>query len=158
MIKLVEALVEAFKGSLDFSNKIMDHIDEEKYARAVCELYGQEPTYKELDAAIELIKEDKELPVSEKVQLLTVVSNQREALYEKALERKKKNADMIDRGSRRKGETAVKIAGAVMTGGVSLLPDAIKAIKGAADKKSLADKAQAFELGDVDEDEGEREE
>ena len=158
MIKLVEALVEAFKGSLDFSNKIMDHIDEEKYARAVCELYGQEPTYKELDAAFELIKEDKELPVSEKVQLLTVVSNQREALYEKALERKKKNADMIDRGSRRKGETAVKIAGAVMTGGVSLLPDAIKAIKGAADKKSLADKAQAFELGDVDEDKGEGEE
>ena len=143
---------------LEVVSDVVSDIDEEKYARAVCELYGQEPTYKELDAAIELIKEDKELPVSEKVQLLTVVSNQREALYEKALERKKKNADMIDRGSRRKGETAVKIAGAVMTGGVSLLPDAIKAIKGAADKKSLADKAQAFELGDVDEDEGEREE
>ena len=93
-----------------------------------------------------------ELPTSEKVQLLTLVSNQREELYEKALIRKKKHADMIDRGSRRKGETAVKIVGAVATGGVSLLPDAVKAIKGTVDKKSLADKAEAFEVGDVEED------
>lgn len=158
MIPLVSVLIEAFKDTMDFSNKIMDHIDEEKYARAVCELYGKEPTYKELDTAIELIKEDEKLSTSEKVQLLTLVSNQREELYEKALIRKKKHADMIDRGSRRKGETAVKIAGAVMTGGVSLLPDAVKAIKGTVDKKSLADKAQAFEVGDIDESEGENEE
>lgn len=152
MLPLVEILINAFKDAMDFSNKVLDHIDEEKYAKAVCELYGKEPTYKELDTAIELIKEDKELPTSEKVQLLTLVSNQREELYEKALIRKKKHADMIDRGSRRKGETAVKIVGAVATGGVSLLPDAVKAIKGTVDKKSLADKAEAFEVGDVEED------
>lgn len=151
MLPLVEILINAFKDAMDFSNKVLDHIDEEKYAKAVCELYGKEPTYKELDTAIELIKEDKELPTSEKVQLLTLVSNQREELYEKALIRKKKHADMIDRGSRRKGETAVKIVGAVATGGVSLLPDAVKAIKGAVDNKSLADKAQAFDVGDIDE-------
>ena len=151
MLPLVEILINAFKDAMDFSNKVLDHIDEEKYAKAVCELYGKEPTYKELDTAIELIKEDKELPTSEKVQLLTLVSNQREELYEKALIRKKKHADMIDRGSRRKGETAVKIVGAVATGGVSLLPDAVKAIKGAVDNKSLADKVQAFDVGDIDE-------
>lgn len=152
MLPLVEVLIGAFKETMDFSNKVLDHIDEEKYAKAVCELYGKEPSYKELDTAIELIKEDKSLPTSEKIQLLTLVSNQREELYEKALVRKKKHADMIDRGSRRKGETAVKIVGAVATGGVSLLPDAVKAIKGAVDKKSLADKAEAFDVGDVEED------
>lgn len=148
---LFQALVEAFDKCLDFSNKVMDHIDEEKYAKAVCELYGKEPTYSELDTAIELIKEDKEMSTEKKVQLLTAVSRQREEYYEKALERKKKSATVIDRGTRRKGETAVKIAGAVMTGGVSLIPDAVKAIKGASDKKSLADKAKAFEVSDVEE-------
>ena len=152
MLPLVEVLIGAFKDAMDFSNKVLDHIDEEKYAKAVCELYGKEPTYKELDTAIEIIKEDKSLPTAEKIQLLTLVSNHREELYEKALARKKKHADIIDRGSRRKGETAVKIVGAVATGGVSLLPDAVKAIKGAVDKKSLADKAEAFEVGDVEED------
>lgn len=152
MLPLVEILIGAFKDAMDFSNKVLDHVDEEKYAKAVCELYGKEPTYKELDTAIEIIKEDKSLPTAEKIQLLTLVSNHREELYEKALARKKKHADIIDRGSRRKGETAVKIVGAVATGGVSLLPDAVKAIKGAADKKSLADKAEAFEVGDVEED------
>ena len=151
MFPLVSILIEAYKTTLDFSDKALDHIDEEKYARAVNELYGKEPTYKELDTAIEIIKDDEKLPTSEKVQLLTLVSNQREELYERALERKKKHADIIDRGSRRKGETAVKIAGAVMTGGVSLLPDAINAIKGISDKKKLTDKAQAFELDDIDE-------
>lgn len=152
MLPLVEILIGAFKDAMDFSNKILDHVDEEKYAKAVCELYGKEPTYKELDTAIEIIKEDKSLPTAEKIQLLTLVSNHREELYEKALARKKKHADIIDRGSRRKGETAVKIVGAVATGGVSLLPDAVKAIKGTVDKKSLADKAEAFEVGDVEED------
>jgi|GEM_PF-5886559 hypothetical protein len=152
MLPLVEILIGAFKDAMDFSNKVLDHVDEEKYAKAVCELYGKEPTYKELDTAIEIIKEDKSLPTAEKIQLLTLVSNHREELYEKALARKKKHADIIDRGSRRKGETAVKIVGAVATGGVSLLPDAVKAIKGTVDKKSLADKAEAFEVGDVEED------
>lgn len=152
MLPLVEVLIGAFKDAMDFSNKVLDHVDEEKYAKAVCELYGKEPTYKELDTAIEIIKEDKSLPTAEKIQLLTLVSNHREELYEKALARKKKHADIIDRGSRRKGETAVKIVGAVATGGVSLLPDAVKAIKGTVDKKSLADKAEAFEVGDVEED------
>lgn len=153
MKPLFQILSEAFDKCLDFSNKVMDHIDEEKYARAVSELYGKEPTYSELDAAIELIKEDKEMPTEKKVQLLTLVSQQREENYERALERKKKSASVIDRGTRRKGETAVKIAGAVMTGGVSLLPDAIKGIKGAVDKKSLSDKAQAFEIDDIEDEE-----
>lgn len=153
MVPLVDILIQAFKETLNFSDKVMDHIDEEKYARAVTELYGKEPTYTELDTAIDLIKEDKELPTAEKVKLLTVVSNQREELYEKALVRKKKHADMIDRGSRRKGETAVKIAGAIMTGGVSLIPDVVKGIQGESNKKSLTEKAQAFELGDIDDEE-----
>lgn len=150
MVPLVEALIKGFEKALSFSDKVMDHVDEEKYARAVRELYGKEPTYTELDAAIEIIKEDKEMATEKKVQLLTAVSHRREELYEKSLDHKKKSADIIDRGTRRKGETAVKIAGAVMTGGVSLLPDAVMAIKGAVDKKSLADKAQAFEVGDID--------
>lgn len=153
MMPLVEALIEAFKEAMDFSGKVMDHVDEEKYARAVRELYGKEPTYSELDVAIDLIKEDKEMPTTEKVQLLTAVSHRREELYEKALERKRKNADIIDRGTRRKGETAVKIAGAVLTGGVSLIPDAVNALKGKDGKMNIADKAEAFEVGDIDENE-----
>ena len=151
-VALFTVLVEAFDKCLNFSNKIMDHIDEEKYAKAICELYGKEPTYAELDAAIEIIKEDKEMPTEKKVQLLTAVSRQREEYYEKALERKKRSATVIDRGTRRKGETAVKIAGAVMTGGVSLIPDAVKAIKGIDNKKAnLTDKAQAFDVGEIEE-------
>ena len=149
---LFQALVEAFDKCLSFSNKVMDHIDEEKYAKAVSELYGKEPTYAELDTAIEIIKEDKEMPTEKKVELLTAVSRQREEYYEKALDRKKKSATVIDRGTRRKGETAVKIAGAVMTGGVSLIPDAVRAMKGLDNKKAnLTDKAQAFEVGEIEE-------
>lgn len=154
MAALFQILIEAFDKCLGFSNKVMDHIDEEKYARAVCEMYGKEPTYAELDTAIELIKDDKEMSTEKKVQLLKAVSQQRQEYYEKALERKKKSASIVDRGTRRKGETAVKIAGAIMTGGVSLIPDAVKAMKGIDSKKAdLVDKAQAFEIDDIEDEE-----
>lgn len=150
IVKLAEALIHAFEKCLDFSNTVMDHVDDEKYAKAVCELYGQEPTYKELDAAIDLIKEDSTISTEKKIQLLETVSRRREEIYEKAIERKKKTADVIDSGARNKGEIAVKIAGAVMTGGVSLLPDAVNAITGKSKSNKKLKEAKIIELNTPD--------
>ena len=136
MVPLIQAIIQAYNNTLNFADKIMDKLDDEKYAKAVIELYGQEPTYNELDAQIEIIKNATDIPTEKKLDLLRAVTVQRDAIRDKEMERKKKSAEIIDNGTEKKGNLAGKIAIGVLSGGVSLLPDAVNAVKGLKDKKS----------------------
>ena len=70
---LLGVLVEAYNKTLDFTDSVMSKFDDEKYARAVTEMYGREPTYSELDAQIDIIKEATDIPTEKKLELLKAV-------------------------------------------------------------------------------------
>ncbi len=135
MVPLIQAIIQAYNTTLSFADKVMDKIDDEKFAKAVIELYGQEPTYNELDAQIEIIKNATDLPSEKKLELLRAVTVQRDTIRDKEMERKRKSAEIISDAAEKKGNLAGKIAIGVLSGGVSLLPDAINAVKEFKDKK-----------------------
>lgn len=139
-IALVPIIKEMFEKSLSFADNVMKNFDDKKFAESVTEMYGKEPTYEELDAAIEIIKEDTSMSSKEKIDLLMVLSKQREetrARYmDKQVEIKKKHADTLNTATQKKGDIAVKVAMGVLTGGLSLIPDAVKGIQNATDKKN----------------------
>lgn len=138
-VALVPIIKEMFEKSLSFADNVMKNFDDKKFAESVTEMYGREPSYDELDAAIAIIKEDTTMSAKEKVDLLMVLSRQREEtrarFLDKQVEIKKKHADTLNAATQKKGDVAVKVAMGVLTGGVSLLPDAVKGIKNVADKK-----------------------
>ena len=138
-VALVPIIKEMFEKSLSFADNVMKNFDDKKFAESVTEMYGREPSYDELDAAIAIIKEDTTMSAKEKVDLLMVLSRQREEtrarFLDKQVEIKKKHADTLNAATLKKGDVAVKVAMGVLTGGVSLLPDAVKGIKNVADKK-----------------------
>ena len=150
MVPLIQAIIQAYNTTLNFADKVMDKLDDEKYAKAVIELYGQEPTYSELDAQIEIIKNANDIPTEKKLDLLRAVTVQRDAIRDKEIERKKKSAEIIDNAMEKKGNLAGKIAIGVLSGGVSLLPDAVNAVKGLKDKKS-EDTIELLDPGDENE-------
>ena len=138
-IALVPIIKEMFDKSLAFADNVMKNFDDKKFAESVTEMYGKEPTYEELDAAIEIIKQDTTMSSKEKVDLLMVLSKQREetrARYmDKQVDVKKKHAETLNEATQKKGDIAVKVAMGVLTGGLSLIPDAVKGIQNASDKK-----------------------
>ena len=150
MVPLIQAIIQAYNTTLSFADKVMDKIDDEKYAKAVIELYGQEPTYSELDAQIEIIKNATDIPTEKKLDLLRAVTVQRDTIRDKEMERKKKSAEIISDAAEKKGNLAGKIAIGVLSGGVSLLPDAVNAVKGLKDKKP-EDTIEILDSGDENE-------
>ena len=138
-IALVPIIKEMFDKSLAFADNVMKNFDDKKFAESVTEMYGKEPTYEELDAAIEIIKQDTTMSSKEKVDLLIVLSKQREetrARYmDKQVDVKKKHAETLNEATQKKGDIAVKVAMGVLTGGLSLIPDAVKGIQNVSDKK-----------------------
>lgn len=152
MAPLIQILVEAYNKTLDFSSNVVSKFDDEKYAKAVTEMYGREPTFSELDAQIEIIKDADDIPTEKKIDLLKAVTVQRDAIRDKEVERRKKSAEIVDKGMEKKGDIAVKVAMGVLTGGVSLLPDAVNAVKGLAQGKDDPD-----DEGDVEDFEDEQE-
>ena len=138
-IALVPIIKEMFDKSLAFANNVMKNFDDKKFAESVTEMYGKEPTYEELDAAIEIIKQDTTMSSKEKVDLLMVLSKQREearARYmDKQVDVKKKHAETLNEATQKKGDIAVKVAMGVLTGGISLIPDAVKGIQKTTEKK-----------------------
>ncbi len=132
-IALVPIIKEMYVKSLDFANNVMSKFDEKKFAESVTEMYGKEPTFAELDAAIEIIKADTTMSTKEKVDLLMVLSKQRDESRSKYLDKdveiKKKHADTVNDNMQKKGDIAVKVAMGVLTGGVSLIPDAVDGVK-----------------------------
>ena len=113
MVQLLPILIKALETTTNFAGKVMDKIDDERYAKAVIELYGQEPTYSELDAQIEIIKNATDIPTEKKLALLSAVSAQRDAIREREIAKKKELAEVVDEGARKKGELAGKIASSV---------------------------------------------
>lgn len=147
--KLAEILVEAYKKTMEFADKFMSNLDDEKYARAINDLYGRSPSDEELDNAInqlkiELIKEDTTTPLEEKLSMLDAILEYRDSRRDKEIEQKKKYAEMIDEGNQKKADVAIKVACGVMTGGVSLIPDIVDATKGIV--KTLGDSSKEDDI------------
>ena len=88
------------------------------------------------------------MTTDQKFQRLTAISNQRNELHDKAAQRKEKNAAIINRGSRRKGKTIAKVAVAIMSGGISLISDAINVVMSKDERKLFSDKVDSFEVED----------
>ena len=105
-IALVPIIKEMFDKSLAFADNVMKNFDDKKFAESVTEMYGKEPTYEELDAAIEIIKQDTTMSSKEKVDLLMVLSKQREetrARYmDKQVDVKKKHAETLNEATQKK--------------------------------------------------------
>lgn len=119
---------KAFEGCMVFSKEIMSKLDDESYAKAVIELYGEDASTEIFSVMIKLIAEASDLPTERKIQLLKEASAQLNELLDTDVERKKKCASIINEGNRTKGDIAVKIVTGLLTGGVSLLPDAFDAL------------------------------
>ena len=137
---LVPILVEAYNKTMSFADNVMSKLDDERYARAINDLYGRTPTDDELDKAInelkiELIKDDTTKTLEEKLEMLDAILAFRDARREKEYEQKKKYAQIVDDGNQKKADVAIKIACGVMTGGVSLIPNIVDATKGIVSKK-----------------------
>lgn len=125
----IEVLIEAFKATLDFAESTASKFDDGKYAEAITALYGQAPTYAELDAQVEVIKAATDIPTQEKLELLRAISVQKDAAREREIAIKRQCAEIVDNGMTKKGETVGRIVSTVLkalfTGGISLIPDAI---------------------------------
>ena len=112
----IDLIVDMLAKSLDFTNKIVDKFDDEKYAKAVMEIYGHDPDNKELDKLAEMIMNATDISTDEKSALLLAIADKR-------LEIKKGCAEIVDRGSEKRCEIAKKLALGVFTGGISVLFD-----------------------------------
>jgi len=129
MTPLFQALIEAYKITLSFSDKVVGMFDDEKFAKAVVEIYGREPSYPELDVQIELIKNATDIPTKDKLILLRAVSVQRDSIREREAERMERCAEIINRGMDRRAEVAQKLVLGLLSGGLYLLPDAYSALE-----------------------------
>lgn len=125
----INAIVEILKQALDFTNNVVSKFDDEKYARAVNELYGHELEYSELEKLYNTIENATDISTKDKFDLLLAISDKRSELRKKEIEYKKECADIANKGFENKSELVVKIALGIFTGGLSFLPDAFSAIE-----------------------------
>lgn len=130
MVQLIEIIIEAYNKTLSFADNVTSKFDDEKFAKAVNDMYGQEPTYAELDAQIELIKIASDISTQDKLDLLRAISVQRDIIRDSEIKRKNQCAEIIDKGMEKKGEIVTKIVVGVFSCGISLLPEACHAISG----------------------------
>jgi len=126
----INVVVEILKGALDFTSNVVSKFDDEKYAKAVSEIYGHAPDYSELDTLAELIKNANDVSTREKEELLFALADKRAILREKELEAKQECAKIVSKGFERKCKAVRKLVLALATGGLSLLPDLYHAIEG----------------------------
>ncbi len=124
-----EIYFEAFRRAMDVAVSVAGKFDNEKYVKATNELYGQDPQYSELNAQEELIKDAADLSTEKKIAYLKDITKQRNMIREQEIRRKLECAEAIDRGMERKGHVFTKVFLAVVSGGITLLPDVISAIE-----------------------------
>ncbi len=121
----IEILIEAFKATMDLAGNL-GKFDDNVYAENILKLYGKEPTYDELDAQVEVVKNDPDMPTQEKLELLRAIAVQKDAARKREVELKAKCAEIIDNGMAKKGEVATKVVvtvlKALLTAGISLIP------------------------------------
>lgn len=122
-------VIEILKLALDFTNSVVSKFDDEKYAKAVMDIYGHEPTYQELDTLAEIIRNATDISTKEKSDLLLAIADKRSSIRVKEIEYRQDCARTIERGIKKFFKYAGKLFLGVSTGGLSLLPDGYRAIK-----------------------------
>lgn len=125
-----EIIIEAFKATMNFAANTMGKFDDNVYAETIIKLYGKEPTYDELDAQVEVVKNDPNMSTQEKLELLRAITVQKDAARKREVELKAKCAEIIDNGIAKKGETITKVVVVIvktlLTGGIALIPLLLK--------------------------------
>lgn len=115
--------------ALDFTNSVVSKFDDEKYAKAVMDIYGHVPTYQELDTLAEIIRNATDISTKEKSDLLLAIADKRSSIRKKEIEYRQTCAETADRGFEKKCRVVGKLALVIFTGGLSLIPDGYHAIK-----------------------------
>lgn len=110
----INVAVDLLKQALDFTGNYVGKFDDEKYARAVNEIYGHEPNYSELDTLSDLIKNATDIPTKDKSVLLLALADKRSAIRKTEFEYKQACAQIVDKGFERKAEAALKIIGGIL--------------------------------------------
>lgn len=110
----IDVAVNILKQALDFTSDIVGKFDEEKYAKAVSEIYGHEPNYSELDILAEQIKTATDISTKDKNTLLHAIADKRTEIRKKELEYKKECAQIVDAGFERKSKNVLKILNGVL--------------------------------------------
>ena len=110
----ISVAVDVLKQALDFTSNFVGKFDDEKYARAVNEIYGHEPTYSELDVLSELIKNATDISTKDKSVLLLALADKRSEIQKNEYEYKQACAQVVDSGCERKAEIALKIISGVL--------------------------------------------
>ena len=110
----INAVPEILKAALDFTSNIVGRFDDEKYARAVNEIYGYEPNYSELDVLANLIKNATDISTKDKNVLLLAIADKRSELRQREFEHKKACAQIVDSSNERRAETVLKIIGGIL--------------------------------------------
>ena len=110
----INLAVDILKQALDFTSSVVGKFDEEKYARAINEIYGHEPNYHELDTLVDLIKDATDISMNEKVVLLHALADKRSEVRKKEFEYKRACAQAVDNASEKRTETILKIVNGVL--------------------------------------------
>lgn len=110
----ISVAVDILKQALDFTSEVVGKFDEEKYARAVNEIYGYEPDYSELDTLAELIKNATDISTKDKSVLLLALADKRSEIRKREFEYKRTSAQIVDNGSVRRTEIVLKILNGVL--------------------------------------------
>ena len=126
---------EILKGAFDLTNGVVSKFDDEKYAKAVSEIYGHAPDYSELNTLEELIKNATDISTTEKKELLFALADKRASIREQEIENKRECGKILNKGFEKKCKAVGKLALALLTGGFSLLPDLYHAIEGSMNDK-----------------------
>lgn len=126
---------EILKSAFDLTNGVVSKFDDEKYAMAVNEIYGHAPEYSELNTLEEMIKNASDLSTKEKKEFLFALADKRTAIREQELEDKRECGKILNKGFEKKCKAVGKLALALLTGGLSLVPDLYHAIEGSMNDK-----------------------
>jgi hypothetical protein len=119
---------DAIFKALDVTANVVGNFDCTTYVRSTNDLCGDEPLYHELDTQEELIKNATDIPTEKKLAYLKAISYQRSELRENEIRCKIECAEAIDRGMEKRGQIFTKVFLAILSGGVTLLPDAVSSV------------------------------
>ena len=121
---------ELLKSAFDLTNGVVSKFDDEKYAKAVNEIYGHAPDYSELNTLEELIKNASDISTKEKKELLFALADKRTLIREQELLDKRECGIIVYKGFEKKCKAVGKLVLALLTGGLSLAPDLYHAFEG----------------------------
>ena len=120
----INTVIEILKQAMDFSNNIVSKFDDEKYARAVMEIYGKEPDYYELEKLADAICNATDISTKDKADILFALADKRSEIRKKEIELRKECGEIANEGFEKKCKIALWLVMGVATGGLSLIPGA----------------------------------